>query len=69
MAVNRIFTVGDPRPGDHVRVIEGTFKGMAGVVTRTADAKLLLVLTIYGREVPVDVETNQVEIVRATSFE
>ncbi len=49
--------------GDRVRVADGTFNGMDGVVTKIkeAESKVEVQVTIFGRPVPVELEYYQVE--------
>ncbi len=51
--------------GDRVRVKDGTFQGMDGVVKEILKAKgaVIIELTIFGRPVPVELEYWQVEYV------
>jgi transcriptional antiterminator NusG len=47
--------------GDRVRVKDGMFTGMEGEVKETLEAKIKVGLTIFGREVPVELEYWQIE--------
>jgi transcriptional antiterminator NusG len=49
--------------GDHVKVKDGTFAGMDGVVKEVLEAKgaVSVELTIFGRPVPVELEYWQVD--------
>jgi transcriptional antiterminator NusG len=49
--------------GERVRVVDGTFNGMEGVVKQILDSvsKVQVELTIFGRPVPVELEFYQVE--------
>jgi len=50
-------------PGDRVKVRDGTFAGMEGVVKELLEQKgaLVVELTIFGRPVPVELEYWQVD--------
>jgi transcription termination/antitermination protein NusG len=49
--------------GDHVKIKEGTFAGMEGDVSEILEAKGLVrvMLKIFGRDVPVELEYWQIE--------
>ena len=48
--------------GDVVRVKEGTFAGMSGEVEEINEAKAwCVVITVFGRQTPVELEVWQVE--------
>lgn len=51
------------RPGQSVRVKSGPFQGMMGMVQDVmADrGKLRILISIFGRETPVELDFNQVE--------
>ncbi|HEV3262795.1 MAG TPA: KOW motif-containing protein [Gemmataceae bacterium] len=58
------------RQGDTVRIIDGTFAGMSGKVIGDRDAPMdhkcppglvRVQLEIFGRPVPVELETDQIE--------
>jgi transcriptional antiterminator NusG len=49
--------------GDRVKIRDGTFAGMEGVVKELLEpaGTLVVELTIYGRPVPVELEYGQVD--------
>ncbi len=53
-------------PGDMVRVTTGPFTDFEGVVQKVADAgaKLVIDVTVFGRRTPVELNSNQVELVK-----
>jgi len=53
-------------PGDMVKVTAGPFTDFEGVVQKIADdgAKLVIDVTVFGRRTPVELNANQVEILR-----
>jgi len=72
--------------GDHVKITDGTFVGMQGMVITHAEAKSLwetvggeeppvtassgmvcVLLNLFGREVPVCLQTSQLEIIKSGS--
>jgi transcription termination/antitermination protein NusG len=54
--------------GDRVRVLDGTFTGMDGVVEQIIDPwdKVRLELTIFGRPIPVELDFWQLEKTNGT---
>ncbi|MBP7194828.1 MAG: transcription termination/antitermination factor NusG [Candidatus Cloacimonetes bacterium] len=53
-------------PGDAVRVTAGPFSEFEGVVTKAADdgTKLVIDVTVFGRRTPVELNSNQVEVIK-----
>jgi transcription termination/antitermination protein NusG len=53
-------------PGDMVKVTVGPFTDFEGVVQKVADdgAKLVIDVTVFGRKTPVELNSNQVELLR-----
>jgi transcriptional antiterminator NusG len=53
-------------PGDMVKVISGPFSEFEGVVQKTADDgnKLVIDVTVFGRRTPVELNGNQVELIK-----
>jgi len=49
--------------GDRVRIKSGPLKGFAGIVESISEDKnkIRILITIFGRQTPVEIETNQVE--------
>ena len=56
----------DFMPGDMVRVTAGPFTDFEGIVQKVADdgAKLIIDVTVFGRRTPVELASNQVEILK-----
>jgi len=53
-------------PGDAVRVTAGPFTDFEGVVTKVGDdgSKLVIDVTVFGRRTPVELNSNQVEVIK-----
>lgn len=53
-------------PGDMVRVNAGPFTDFEGIVQKVADdgAKLVIDVTVFGRRTPVELASNQVELIK-----
>lgn len=53
-------------PGDMVKVSAGPFTDFEGIVQKVADdgAKLVIDVTVFGRRTPVELASNQVEILK-----
>ena len=53
-------------PGDMVKVTAGPFTDFEGLVQKVADdgQKLVIDVTVFGRRTPVELNSNQVEILR-----
>lgn len=53
-------------PGDMVKITTGPFSDFEGVVQKVADdgAKLIIDVTVFGRRTPVELHSNQVELIR-----
>lgn len=47
--------------GENVRIKEGPFKDFVGVVDEIMDAKVKVMVTVFGRSTPVELTFNQVE--------
>lgn len=47
--------------GENVRIKEGPFKDFVGVVDEIMDAKIKVMVTVFGRSTPVELAFNQVE--------
>jgi len=73
--VDRLLGIADPdrdfktfsyMPGDLVRVISGPFSDFEGIVQKTADEgnKLVIDVTVFGRRTPVELNGNQVELIK-----
>lgn len=73
--VDRLLGIADPErdfktfsfmPGDIVKVIAGPFSDFEGVVQKTADdgTKLVIDVTVFGRKTPVELNSNQVELIK-----
>lgn len=73
--VNRLLGIADAdygaksfnfMPGDAVKVITGPFTDFEGVVTQLADggSKLTIDVIVFGRRTPVELSSNQVEIIK-----
>jgi transcriptional antiterminator NusG len=52
----------DFKPGDHVRISQGTFKDFDGVVEEVDESKgkLKVLVNMFGRETPVEIDFTQV---------
>ena len=52
--------------GDHVRVMDGPLEGFIGVVDELEPEKdrIRVVVSMFGRETPVDLELDQVEVIK-----
>ena len=48
--------------GDNVRIKEGPFKDFVGVVDEVMEAKIKVMVTVFGRSTPVELAFNQVEV-------
>jgi len=73
--VDRLLGIADPdrdfktfsyMPGDMVKVIAGPFSDFEGIVQKTADdgTKLVIDVTVFGRRTPVELNANQVELIK-----
>lgn len=73
--VDRLLGIADPErdfktfsymPGDMVKVIAGPFSDFEGVVQKTAEDgnKLVIDVTVFGRRTPVELNGNQVELIK-----
>ncbi len=73
--VDRLLGIADPdrdfktfsyMPGDMVRVISGPFTDFEGIVQKTADEgnKIVIDVTVFGRRTPVELNGNQVELIK-----
>jgi len=73
--VDRLLGITDPdrdlksfsfMPGDMVKVVSGPFSDFEGIVQKTADdgAKLTIDVTVFGRRTPVELNSNQVELIK-----
>ncbi len=53
------------RPGEHVKVTEGPFANFVGVINEVDEekARLRVLVTIFGRETPLELECSQVEAI------
>ncbi len=51
----------DISSGQLVKITKGPFEGFRGVVVNIERDKIKVLLTMFGRETPVEVEFNQVE--------
>jgi transcriptional antiterminator NusG len=50
-------------PGDRVTIVEGSFESFEGIVEAVDSERgvVTIVLTIFGKPVPIDIETWQIE--------
>lgn len=73
--VDRLLGITDPdrdmktfsfMPGDMVKVISGPFSEFEGLVQKTTEDgnKLVIDVTVFGRRTPVELNANQVEIIK-----
>lgn len=73
--VDRLLGITDPErdlktfsfmPGDMVKVSSGPFSDFEGIVQKTAEdgAKLTIEVTVFGRRTPVELNANQVELIK-----
>lgn len=73
--IDRLLGISDPErdlktfsfmPGDMVKVISGPFSDFEGLVQKTADdgTKLVIDVTVFGRRTPVELNANQVELIK-----
>jgi transcription termination/antitermination protein NusG len=53
-------------PGDMVKITTGPFSEFEGIVQKVGDdgAKLIIDVTVFGRRTPVELNSNQVELIR-----
>ncbi len=53
-------------PGDPVKVTAGPFSDFEGIIQKVADdgSKLIIEVTVFGRKTPVELNSNQVELLK-----
>ncbi|HNX37862.1 MAG TPA: transcription termination/antitermination protein NusG [Candidatus Cloacimonadota bacterium] len=54
-------------PGDPVKVTAGPFSDFEGIIQKVADdgSKLVIEVTVFGRKTPVELNSNQVELIKS----
>lgn len=65
MRLEGIETVIDFNPGDNIRVIEGPFENFVGVINEVykEKRKVRVHISIFGRETPVELDYEQIQII------
>ena len=53
-------------PGDMVKVTAGPFSDFEGLVQKSTEdgSKLIIDVTVFGRRTPVELNSNQVELIK-----